>query len=145
MGAWGHKPYENDSALDWLFEVEKPMVKTITAALKRVKAGKRGDYYHEGIAAAQLLLDHCRAGHLPDLSYEAMRSGVFAYAVLAIETIQADDAWIEEWKTPDVVRWMLKSMRRALLIRRAVEVKRAAKIKLRIVSRRKYSPRKKVA
>ncbi len=133
MGAWGHKPFDNDSALDWLDQIEKPMVSVIVAALRKVKSNKRGDGYHEGIAAAALLLDHCRKGHQPDLSYQAVRQGVFAWALLAVETIQKDAEWIAEWKSPEAVERELRSLHRALVARHTIEKKRQDKISIRII------------
>ena len=51
MGAWGYQPFENDSALDWLGDIERKIALSIS------QISKSEDAQHETMAAAQLLLD----------------------------------------------------------------------------------------
>jgi hypothetical protein len=34
MGAWGHKPFENDTAMDWAFELEDGGLPAVREALE---------------------------------------------------------------------------------------------------------------
>jgi hypothetical protein len=60
MGAWGEKPFENDSAMDWLAELGKQGVGALRNALREVVDTDGEDYLEvdEGsaaIAAAELV------------------------------------------------------------------------------------------
>ena len=126
MGAWGYRPFENDSAGDWLGAlIEEPMVKAILKALKKVKPNYWN--FEEGIAAASLLAENCRSGRHPNLGYYALEYGVFAWGVLAIEVIQKQETWVSGFDDPEKMRAQLKSLRRSLLSLQSSERKRQAK------------------
>ena len=40
MGAWGAGSFENDDAMDWVYELEEEGLEAVTAALKAVAAAK---------------------------------------------------------------------------------------------------------
>ncbi|TXD37483.1 DUF4259 domain-containing protein [Lujinxingia vulgaris] len=74
MGAWGHEPFSNDDAMDWLNEMldaedDEPLIEALGEA-----AGTEPDEYLEAdlgciaLAAAALVaaLDGYNDGHLPD-------------------------------------------------------------------------------
>jgi hypothetical protein len=50
MGAWGHKPFQNDSALDWAAELEAVGPRAVRAALSRCE-GKNDLDVDDGSAA----------------------------------------------------------------------------------------------
>ena len=43
MGAWGAGTFENDDAMDWVYELEEEGLKAVAAALKAVAAAKPKD------------------------------------------------------------------------------------------------------
>ena len=43
MGAWGAGTFENDDAMDWVYELEEEGLKSVTAALKAVAGAKPKD------------------------------------------------------------------------------------------------------
>lgn len=123
-GAWGFRPFENDSALDWLAgKIQKPMAKVIEGRLKMKPTG-RHDY--DKIVAAAALLDHLTFRRPPEgvqmsppgaekrwhpggyetvgilhLNYEAETSRLWSLAVNALEAILDDGAWIASWARPN--------------------------------------------
>lgn len=139
MGAWAEGPFENDSALDWLWEIERPAIVVIAKTLLRVKANKRGDWYLEAIAAAALLVEQSKGRPRIDLSYEAARRGLFDSALQALKIIAADDEWLEEWKSPAKNRRVLEQLRRSLMALKRASARRAKRVaaRIRTVKRRK--------
>jgi len=141
MGAWHHGPYENDSALDWMGLVEKPVHAAIAKALRLKKTPARAHYgYHEAIAAAQLLVDLSRKDRKPNLGYIAFHSGTYGMADDALQLILKDEIWIGTWKTPALVRNMLRTLIKDIRVAKAREKKaseRAAARLVRVMPKRK--------
>ena len=162
MGAWGYKPFDNDSAMDWLGPIETHILTFITEAftgLKRVeqvdvtyglrkkgdktRSGKRvqprpklrGSGQHEAIAAAALLAELSKSGSLPNLAYEAHKHGTFDRAIEIITSIQRNDAWIDEWNDPRAMRVSLSKLISTLTRRALAQTKLMERVKSRIVIR----------
>ena len=60
MGAWGAGTFENDDAMDWVYELEEEGLKAVAAALKPVAAAKPKDYIEapdasNALAAAEVV------------------------------------------------------------------------------------------
>lgn len=143
MGAWGVKPFDNDSALDWLGPIEDFAAKRIETTLKTFKHGRD---YHEAIAAAALLLEltaHHADGSPLCLCYHAtLKTNLYALATAVIEAIQKDAKWIADWKHPWKAVAILRRLHHRLALRATAEKKRQEKKKLRIIVRRSGKPGK---
>ncbi|MEM9373872.1 MAG: DUF4259 domain-containing protein [Planctomycetota bacterium] len=68
MGAWGHGPFENDGALDFLYPIEErkswqPAAEEITAAAQRVVEGGYIDAFDGDILIAAGALVALQEGH----------------------------------------------------------------------------------
>ena len=127
MGAWHHGPYENDSALDWLGVVEKPIHAGIAKAL-RIKKTPNCAGYHEAIAAAQLLVDLSDRKRRPNVAYESYNAGTYDVARTSVATILANESWISTWKSPRLVSAMLQTLAKDLKVAQARERKLAARV-----------------
>lgn len=93
MGAWGEKPYENDTALDWLGDATKPVVK---------KALKRGTN-DQARAAAQFMIDmSSKYGIYIDPKLAEL-------AIARLEKILAHETWVSLWQDPNAIKRSLKS------------------------------------
>jgi hypothetical protein len=117
MGAWGEGVFENDTALDWLGELEEqPLIQTVTIALS--DAAGETDYLDaslgcEALAAAELVAYALgRAPSEPDERLAALADdldGLRDHAALAARavTVIADsdrseltDLWTEDGPNP---------------------------------------------
>ena len=136
MGAWAEGPFENDSALDWLWEVERPVITVIANTLAKVKANKRGAWYMEGIAAAALLVEQSRSRPRINLAYEAAQRGLFDSALNALKVIAADREWIAEWEHPAKNLRVLERLRCSIVALKSASTRRAKRVALRIVKRK---------
>jgi len=145
MGAWGYKPFENDSALDWLGAIERAVAVEIHKALTHVDAN------HEALAAAKLLLECTVADARICLNYEAMNwytrkprapkrgqirpatKSLFDIAIAKLDGLYKS-AWPDEWDTPAEARKVIGSLRRALARRQRLlirtEERRATRVKV---------------
>jgi Domain of unknown function (DUF4259) len=134
MGAWGTDPFDNDSALDWLDFIERPIVREIETTLLAAcwsKEEGNGAGYHEAIAAAALLLRLTKPESIPNVSYNAMQRDVFDKALDVMRRIFADKEWSNSWDSPRSIRRVLSALisgiaqrRERLLKQRAAVVKR---------------------
>jgi len=131
MGAWGHKPWENDSAMDWLGPIGDFALSEIRKALTLSPRGDPG--YLEAIAAAALLQELSEKGAHPNVAYAALKDGVYDRAVATLSKIAADAQWISEWKQPDAMEAELARLTRLLLARKAAETKAQEEAMKRIV------------
>ncbi|WP_394160198.1 DUF4259 domain-containing protein [Galactobacter valiniphilus] len=123
MGAWGHEPFENDTALDWVFELEEadspePLLLTLAAALDPggVEDAHGGS---EAVAAAAALarLGHAGTsvtGKLPDEVLEwvgrvksPLRPEAAELAVRALEAVlnTEDSELAELWDEAEEPAW----------------------------------------
>jgi len=94
MGAWGYGPYDSDAALDWLDDIERPIVQSIKKALGEGTP-------HEVIAAAGLLADLDKRPI--DLCYEATKEDLYHKMVARLEKLKADGEWVKMWKNPELI------------------------------------------
>jgi hypothetical protein len=138
MGAWGHKPFENDSALDWLAYIERPILREITFALR---PDGEGGGYHETIAAAALLVQMTGRRSIPDLSYLAFQEDTFSQAIAALERIRQDKSWMKTWESPACVRRRIGALISQLGVRAKEEAEQENKIKITFGGRRKAGTR----
>jgi hypothetical protein len=140
MGAWGYRPFDNDSALDWLDEIEDPILKSIEKAL--AKSRGRDDYMHK-IAACSLLVQLTQKSTLPfNLGYGAGQVGLFDKALAVVTDTLNDEAAIQPWDKPELFRKELLKLKAQLIIRKREETKRCKRIAARIVHRRGTRKRK---
>lgn len=96
MGAWGFKPFDNDDAADWLWLIERPIVKTIEKTL----AKKTTHYsYMEKVAAAAMLAELSRRESHVNISYQASEAGLFDKAIEFVKSIQGGEL-VAEWDKP---------------------------------------------
>ena len=159
MGAWGHGPFDNDSALDWLDSVENDVCKHIAKQLSRstskktmkslrsgkvkIRGGKTVDLpktyvsyydYHETIAACALLAEQCDVNARIKIRYQAFKDELFDKAIRALEEMAKDRAWLDEWKEPRTIEKNLTK-----LIRQLNAIKKAEHDRQPIVVSKKYS------
>jgi len=90
MGAWGEKAFENDSALDWLAELEAGGLPALRAALSTVAQTEEGEYLDadagaRAIAAAEIVAAALGRGS------ERVPSQVAAWLEANAGAIDADD------------------------------------------------------
>lgn len=116
MGAWGHLPFENDDALDWLAELETQGAVAVQHALERAIAGK-GDVESSSRAVAAAAIVALSAGwtdeDVPNDAAEWAAEHADAARHLAPQALEAlrtirranelSDLWFEddaeEWTT----------------------------------------------
>ncbi len=127
MGSWGHKPYQNDDACDFLGGIAERTVKEISRALRVVKRTADADYrYLTAVAAIQLLVTNCRNGAEPNLEYDARETGTFDEALRVLDLIIADAEWVNGWESkpgrPNIWPAQLAGLRRQV-----INAKRCAK------------------
>ena len=89
IGAWGEKPFENDSALDWMGSVDVFLTQKIHDGLVDE------DYFHKR-AAAELLIDSINRDLVAD--YNNLKNLRLAIAELNI--VKDDANWISSWSRP---------------------------------------------
>lgn len=140
MGAWGYRPFDNDSALDWLYEIEKPILKTIARTLGKTRG--RDDYMGQ-LAAASLLVQLTQKNGLPfNLGYGAREMGLFDKAIAVANAVLQNEDQIQPWDKPERFRAELLKLKAQLIIRKREEMKRCKKLAGRIVQRRGTRKRK---
>lgn len=115
MGAWGFRPFENDDACDWLYELEKSSdISVISAAFHHI-INNASDYLEapdcaNAIAAAEITA--ALRGHplmsLPDNAREWVEahhlldaSNLVPSALAAIQRIRTDSELKELWDESD--------------------------------------------
>ncbi len=136
MGAWGYKPFENDSALDWLGGIERAI------AVEIHKAFTRMDATYEAIAAAQLLLECTSKDSRICIQYDAMNwytrrprppkrgtirpatKSLFDIAIANLDKLYKS-AWPDEWDEPASSRKTIGALRRALMRRQRILKRKA--------------------
>jgi hypothetical protein len=139
VGAWGLKPFENDSAHDWLSHIERPIIREITFALRVCDS----DGYHEAIAAADLLLRMTEPKSLPNLSYLALQEDLFKLAVFTLNKIKADKEWVDSWAVPSRMRRQLNKLLADIVGRDKTEAENDRKLRDRLIFRTKPTGRRK--
>lgn len=149
MGAWACGPFENDSALDWLFPLENAVTNHIRKTLSRKRLA---GWEHEIIAACGLLVEQSGRYSRINISYKATypngrrvlvskrgrkRIGpsfeLFQTAIDRLQAIRENEIWIETWKEPRRMREALKRLQ-FRLARRIQEIRGSEP---KIVSQRK--------
>ena len=105
LGAWGYKPFANDTALDWLHPINEHIAEHITTAFTNylqtrvTKEGRTaGHGQYEMIAAGGLLLFLTTSPPIenPLKIHSALHSDTFRLAILCLEKL-LDDPWIKQW------------------------------------------------
>lgn len=136
MGAWDYRPFENDSALDWLGIVETDAANRIEWQLKAVKVpNKRHSLYFEAIAAAALLAECTTRQARINLAYDADKRKLFDLAIGVVHEIAQDASWIAEWDDPKSAAAALASLERTLKAHKAAQARHATRMLARIVKR----------
>lgn len=88
MGAWGEKPWENDTAADMFYQLEKVPITQV------VENGLNSENEDEQIAAAWL---YSRVG-MGFVYPVDLRSTHKKLAVEKLTDILANDDWLDRWK-----------------------------------------------
>lgn len=104
MGAWGHKAFDNDHALDWAGTVIDDDF------WGKVKKGLEGNNHDEIRAAAGItiaVLSGCR-GVTP------YGFNILKIAYDALKRVLNDSEWLDSWDNPEVVRNEVKQQMNAL-------------------------------
>jgi hypothetical protein len=102
MGAWGHEPFANDTALDWIGLVNDYISKRISSALTNYLTPRVTKDYRDGqyemIAAIDLLLYMTNEQHGHPLSLRASSDAekLLDLGRKCMEQL-LEDPWIEEW------------------------------------------------
>lgn len=91
MGAWGEKPYDNDSAADWFGDVLSPVSDKVEELLQRPVDET---HYAEYRAAAWLLTKIGR-NYVYDVN---RREDHLSKLHDRLQTIRADQDWIDGWQ-----------------------------------------------
>ncbi len=114
MGAWGHSAFENDDALDWLYELEESSgLDLVVATLTEVS--QEGDYLEApessmGLAAAEVVaaLNGQPAEDLPEnvaewcaALGEAADQDLVALAASAVRIVAGGSELKELWEEAD--------------------------------------------
>jgi hypothetical protein len=120
MGAWGTGVFENDDALDWVYDLEKAKdTRRLVETLETVT--KRGDAYLEApeccsaLAAAQVVVA-LGGGSTPDLPEECRKwvelhrgerpTPLLALSLSAIERVGSNSELKELWTASDeAAKW----------------------------------------
>ena len=136
MGAWGYGPFDNDSALDWLDEIEGPIIRTIDQTLSKSRG--RDDYMYQLAAASLLAQLSRRKGELPlNLSYRAGKVDLFDKAIAAVASAQQNGDAIKAWDKPEVFLAELVKLKAQLVAIKREEAKHQKRVAARIVRRHK--------
>jgi hypothetical protein len=109
MGAWGHKPMENDYALDWVASnCEQPLVNAIKNALQSFLSESSYDDVkkHEAEAAVALLIDYSgtetqRKFSNINITHYANEGRLWDQAANVVKRLKEDQEWIGDWNSPE--------------------------------------------
>lgn len=123
MGAWGHGPFDNDYALDWIEGCVQPTVLTLLSDKMEecLKRGREDDTLkHEAESAVALLLllsnpscTFSQGINVPEeigLLHLARAKNAFDSATAIIDCLIADKNWIQDWSDPDLKLRFLRQM-----------------------------------
>jgi hypothetical protein len=94
MGAWGHGPFDNDAALDWVPEIATPEM------WRRLRSTLEGGTNDEVRAAARFvrcIVTGCRAVAPTEFD-------ITEIAIDALHRVLADRLWMASWDEPGTVR-----------------------------------------
>lgn len=98
MGAWGEGPFDNDSAADWFFGLDK------TGLYPFIERGLNSEFYEEVRAAAWLL---SQIGYNYVYNYD-LRKYHINLAINKLEKILADEKWINTWSSQTEIEKSLR-------------------------------------
>ena len=120
MGAWGTGAFENDAALDWLFELEK--AKDLTCVWQATEAVFGADYLDSDVASEALVAIELAAGlkgkpnqELPEEvetwlnnNTQQLPSNYYVRAVAALDVICGEESELKElWaESESYTDWM---------------------------------------
>lgn len=111
MGAWGHEPWDNDIAADYCNKLaDIPVVKWITNGLLSLVP-------EEQIVAAWML-GQIGINHFV---YPGELRVHISNAIKRLDDLLVDD-WIDTWKTPEKIRFVLIHLRLKLAMMAGIEV-----------------------
>lgn len=96
MGAWGTRPYDNDTAADWFIGLLKPAANQIEDLLNRPVDDSHYDEYR---AAAWFLTKIGRNFVYPT----AMLGNHLSKLHDRLQTMRADDTWLSTWFKRDEI------------------------------------------
>lgn len=96
MGSWGERPYDNDTAADWFIGLLEPAAKKIEDLLNRPVDDSHYDEYR---AAAWFMTKIGRNYVYPT----AMLGDHLSKLHDRLQTIRADDDWLNSWKLRHVM------------------------------------------
>ena len=91
MGAWGERPYDNDTAADWFVGLLEPAAKQIEDLLNLDVDESHYDKYR---AAAWFLIKIGRNYVYPT----AMLGNHLSKLHDRLQTIRGDDSWLDSWR-----------------------------------------------
>lgn len=90
MGAWGNRPYDNDTGADWLVETITPVSDKIQMLLDTPVDEEQYDKYR---AAGWLLAKICRTHVYPADLIEPHLLQIHE----RLQTVRDDTAWMDSW------------------------------------------------
>jgi hypothetical protein len=97
MGAWGTRPYDNDTAADWFGNVLQPVSDSIEELLNRPVDESHYDEYR---AAAWLLIKIGR-----NFVYDTFRRDDHLSRLHdRLQTIRADQGWMDGWRDSEDIK-----------------------------------------
>lgn len=94
MGAWGHGPFDNDRALDWVSDVATP---EMWNKLRITLEGEGNDEIRAAARFVRCITNGCRAAGPTDFD-------ITEVAVGALERVLKDGDWLRGWDDPGKVR-----------------------------------------
>jgi hypothetical protein len=97
MGAWGTRPYDNDTAADWFAGATAGMVSEITNLLQKPISDQ---YYDEYRAAAWILTKIGRNYVYDSLLLDNHLAGIHE----RLKTMRRDTGWIATWRNPTEIQ-----------------------------------------
>jgi hypothetical protein len=120
MGAWGHGPFDNDYAMEWIDnDIGMPTLKSIREKLTNfIREGFKDDVEKlQAMAAVALLIQF---SHPPktfptsscpiNLYFFAKEDDTFHLATATVNLLLSDDIWINDWTDPEKERQELNHL-----------------------------------